>query len=70
MSLYKHNSPITAQEVVKDEGDKKTNKLPAKDVKVEFKSRALKVSIKDKNGQLVQIFNIALAGEELFVVLY
>ena len=66
MSLY----PITAQEVVKDEGDKKTNKLPAKDVKVEFKSRALKVSIKDNNGQLVQIFNIALAGEELFVVLY
>ena len=65
MSLYKHS---TKEEGEEEEGAKKANKLSAKDVKVEFKSRALKVSIKDKNGQSVPIFKIALAGVELVVL--
>ena len=59
VSLYKHSIPTGSQG---EDGVVKAGKLPAKDVKVEFKSKALKVSVKAQNGQFMPILNVALAG--------
>ena len=64
VSLYKHSTASHDDGVALQgvEGAVKASKLSAKDIKVEFKSRALKVSVKVQNGQLVPILNVALAG--------
>ena len=59
VSLYKHSIPTDSQG---EDGVVKAGKLSAKDVKVEFKSKALKVSVKAQNGQFMPILNVALAG--------